>query len=81
MEGANQHAMAQLGAFLPTVHVWRQVLPALGAEQVVEFCGGVAAVLRAVASDVHRAALQPLPQEDSSGADDAADECAALSTS
>ena len=55
------------------------MLPAPGAEQVIEFCGGVAAVLRAVASDMHQAALQLQAQEGSSeGEDEAADECALL---
>ena len=59
--------------------VWPQVLPAPGAEQVIDFCGGIAAVLRAVGPDMHQAAAGKLQvQADGASENAAADRRAGL---
>lgn len=56
-----------------------QVLPTLGAEQCLEFCGGLAAMLAAVGIDMAQACAEPAQLEQaqaSESQDDDADGCA-----
>ena len=77
-KGANLQGMASgVVGFLLRLPAWRQVLPAPGAEQVTDFCGGTTAVLRAMASGAHQAPAQ-LQQLDGAGEAAAADGCASL---
>jgi hypothetical protein len=54
------------------------VLPALGAEQCLEFCGGLAAVLAAVGIEAAQDCTEALQEEPEAPieAEDAADRCA-----
>ena len=67
----------------PCARCAEQVLPALGAEQCVEFCGGLAAVLAAVGVDMSRAPDEDPPQQQAKPrgpvhAGDCTDRCACV---